>query len=193
MVECIRRFDIVFGDDQDHFVLSASGHRACSKKDDKGGAANEKATPGIPSLAAGDMAKSGGDGKFTCDTILSKALRDKYFANHKIENIEFPVKHAGKCKVTPPNGLDFEIGAACASFMKNSKDLTVEGLKKQFPDMKEVPGAGDVTLGQEIKGADMMQLIGWNKGSFCQADATLPKTIDAAAFMTEWLASLPSS
>jgi hypothetical protein len=166
---------------------------ACSKKDDNKAAGTTGAAPAAPAGAPA-AAATPADQKFTCDTILSKALRDKYFAGHTVENIDFPVKHNGKCKIVTPDGKDFELSAACAPFMKNAKDATVEGLKKQFTDMKEVPGAGDVALARDISpDLPFVQFTAYNKGSFCMASGTLPKSIDTNAFLTEWLASLPAS
>lgn len=177
-------------------VVVATG---CSKKEDKGAApaGGEAAKP-----AGGEAAKPGAapaapaaeQGKATCDTILSKAIRDKYFAGYTIENVDFPVKHAGKCKLTAPDGKTFELDAACASFMKNAKEQMIEALKKQFPDYKEVPGAGDIAIARDM-GHDLglTQFTAYSKGSFCQAGSSLPASIDTAAFLTEWLASLPTS
>lgn len=173
-------------------VVVATG---CSKKDDKGAApaGGEAAKP-----AAGEPAKPAATaaapaGKATCDTILSKAIRDKYFAGYTIENVDFPVKHAGKCKLTAPDGKSFDLDAACESFMKNAKDQSIEALKKQFPDYKEIPGAGDIAIVRDM-GHDLglVQFTAYNKGSFCQTGSSLPASIDAAAFLTEWLASLPT-
>src|SRR5687767_7264173 len=170
---------------------------ACSKKDDKG-AANEKPTtgdtakPAGTATPAGDTAKPAAEGKYTCDTVLKKEIRDKYFANHKIENIEFPVKHAGKCKITTPDGsMDFEIGAACASFMGNARTLTIDGIKKQFPQAKDL-AVGDGGFVMPV-GDDEVSFTVWSKGSFCQLDGSVPKTLDLNAFLNDWLATMPTS
>jgi hypothetical protein len=170
----------------------------CSKKEDKGAApaADPKGAGGEAVKPTAEAPKpAAAPGKYTCDTILSKAIRDKFFAGHKIENIDFPVAHSGKCKITTPDGkVDFELSAACAPFMKNAKDQSIEASKKQFPDFKEVPGAGDITIVKEIS-AEVPNLMftGYNKGSFCMASGTIPKAMDTTAFLTEWLASLPTS
>jgi hypothetical protein len=170
---------------------------ACSKKKDDAPAPADKPTTGAPAApqapATGAPAAPAADGKFTCDTILSKAVRDKYFANHKIENVDFPVKHSGKCKVTTADGKDFEINAACAPFMKNAKDQTVEVMKKQFPETKELPNAGELTLVMDIGDTGLVSFTSYNKGSFCMANGTLPKAMATSEFFTEWLASLPTS
>jgi hypothetical protein len=168
---------------------------ACSKKDNTAGAPADKPASGEAAKPAGDMAKPAAPaagGKATCDTILKKEIRDKYFANHKIEDVEFPVKHAGKCKLTTPDGKTFELNAACESFMKNAKDASIEGLKKQFAEMKELAGVGDAALAMEIDGADMRTFTAYNKGSFCQVNGTVPKAVDVSAFLNDWLASLPT-
>jgi hypothetical protein len=167
---------------------------ACSTKKDDAPAPADKPTTGAPAApqAPATGAATPADGQLTCDTILPKALRDKYFANHKIENVDFPVKHSGKCKVTTPDGKDFELNAACAPFMKNAKDQTVDVMKKQFPETKEVPNTGDVTLVMDVGDTGLVSFTAYNKGSFCMANGTLPKTVPNE-FLVDWLASLPTS
>jgi hypothetical protein len=165
---------------------------ACSKKENKSEAppAGEKPAAGEPAKPAGGAAAPAA-GAMTCDTAIPESIRTKYLPGHKVELITNPAKHAATCKVITPDGTTNEFMVACADFMKNGKQLTIDGLKKQFPDMKDIEGAGDGAVGHTIPTGEF-QFTGYSSGAFCQVNGMVPKGVDAPAMIKDLLAAMPT-
>jgi hypothetical protein len=165
---------------------------ACSKKENKSEApaAGEKPAAGEPAKVGGAAAPAA-PAALTCETALPEAVRTKHLSAYKVELITNPTPQAATCKLIAADGSYNEFMAACNEYMKKGKDLTIDGLKKQFPDMKDVPGAGDAAVAHTISTGDV-QFTAYNSGSFCQLSGIVPKGVDAPALLTDWLAALPT-
>lgn len=184
---------------------------ACSKKEDKpaeGAAAGAKPTtdPGTPAAtgttaatppAGGDTGAAapaaGGAGKLDCDKVLAKDLRDKYLAGAKITNREQPVDFTGECEIQLKEGDAAYNGVVNVSCHENNlpgKAKTIEIMKKNFKDMKELAGIGNPALAQDT-GFGPTQVSAFDDDSNCIATLMVPKGVDAAAFTKDLLATLP--
>jgi hypothetical protein len=127
--------------------------------------------------------------QLTCEKIASKELLDKYFPGATVANIPHPVPFSAQCQVTQADKTKVDLNAQCHDNVKSAKAPTIEGLKKNFANMKELPGVGDPVLVQPI--ADLTQFSGWDNDSNCSIAGMLPKSVDASAFLKDWLAQLP--
>jgi hypothetical protein len=165
---------------------------ACSKKKSDGGAA-----PAVKPAAAVETkpaeapaAPAASASKLNCDKVFPQSLRDKYFANAKVADFAIPVDITGKCIVSGVGDKDLELEATCHDNIVQSKDMTIQALKKNFADIQEIAGVGNPALAYPLADGTT-QVTAFDDDSNCQVMGTLPKGTDAAAVLKDWLAVLP--
>jgi hypothetical protein len=167
---------------------------ACKKKEDKAAApapsdkpaATDTAKPAEPPPAAPAAAT-----KLDCDKILSKDLRDKYFANMEIKDEPAPMPEIGKCSIEPGTSgakSGGSVQAICNDAQKVNRDQILKAMLDADKQAKPIDGVPQSMI-KELPSAT--QVTAYDQDSNCNVSVTLPKGIDAVAFTKDWLAALP--
>lgn len=167
---------------------------ACSNKSDNKAApppTEKPAAAAETAPAAPTAAPAASASKLTCDKVFPQSLRDKYFANAKVEEFPVPIDISATCIIKGLAEGDLKLETTCHENVVLAKDASIKAMKKSLP-IKEVPGVGNPALAYTMPD-DTTYLTAYDDNSNCQVMGTIPKSIDAAAFINDWLAVLPAT
>lgn len=153
---------------------------ACSSK-------KTEDTPNPMTTGAAAPTTAAPPGALTCDRVLSKELRAKYFASATIKSIPQPIAQAAECKVAMGDD-EVTIAVTCHDNMAASMAMSIESLKKNL-HAKDLLGVGRGAVTVDM-GANV-HVTAWDTDSNCSISAGVPTAIDPASFANDLLASLP--
>ncbi len=130
-------------------------------------------------------------GKLDCDKVLSAELRAKHLKDFAIEGQPQVVDSTASCDLKGGEGaMGGNVSVSCLDNMEAAMQPTIDGLKENFKEMKDLPGVGKAAVIMD-NGDVGTTIAAWDDDSNCMINALIPKGIDATAFTKDALAALP--
>jgi len=124
-----------------------------------------------------------------CGKLLPKPIRDRYFAGATITAA--PPSHGGeKCQIKLGDQLATLIEAACSDNVKAMKDDMIKSFRNTYETGTRIPDVGAPALVATMDNGQTV-VYAWNADSSCVIAGELPKGIDPALVLKDWLALLP--
>jgi len=171
---------------------------SCGKKKDDApapGSATPAPTGSAPAPTVSAPAPTGSApaaaAKLDCDRVFAKALREKYFADAKIEDKTQGIEFAGGCGI---EGADYtaDITVTCNDVVSANMAETLKLTKQGSKDMTDLVGVGKGGVTSPLATIGT-QATAWDDDSNCMVTVmvTGSKKADTIAITKDLLATLP--